>query len=231
MSEVKPTAATASPTKQPMPAKVIVVKRASGPRLMPKEAISRDAQRVATVILEVLAGMRTPTEAAALVGLSVPRYYLWEQRALEGLVRACEPRPKGKMANVRHQIAVLEKEVARLQLEWRAAGLARASQRAIGLAAASPPASKPAAKPVGKTIAKPTEAAGSKAKRKRRPVARALKAVAILQAVPTEAETAANSSSANAPEMLQRSVMDALLQAAGTAERSEASSVPVAVLA
>jgi hypothetical protein len=47
------------------------------------------------VILEVLAGMRTPTEAATVVGLSVPRYYLWEQRALEGLVRACEPRPKG----------------------------------------------------------------------------------------------------------------------------------------
>ena len=35
--------------------------------------------------------------------VSVPRYYLWEQRALEGLVAACEPRPVGKAAGRRHQ--------------------------------------------------------------------------------------------------------------------------------
>jgi len=228
MSEAKPAAATASVPKRPMPANVIVVQRASSPRLKPGarlgvEAISRDAQRVAAVILEVLAGVKTPTEAAVLVGLSVPRYYLWEQRALEGLVRACEPRPKGKVASTRHQIAVLEKEVARLRLECaRQQALVRASQRTIGLAGASPPASKPAARPAAKTAAKPTEA-GGKAKRKRRPVARALKAVAALQAAPTEGESPANSSSAVSPEMVQRSVLDNLLQAA-----AEASSVPAA---
>ena len=45
----------------------------------PKEPISRDAQRFATGILEVLAGVRTPTDAAAAMGISVPRYYLWER--------------------------------------------------------------------------------------------------------------------------------------------------------
>ena len=81
------------------------------------------------------------------MGLSVPRYYLWEQRALEGLVRACEPRPKGKAASERHQIAVLEKEVARLRQDCaRQQALVRASQRTIGLAASGPPAGKPAAK-------------------------------------------------------------------------------------
>jgi hypothetical protein len=35
----------------------------------------RDAQRQAAVILEVLAGARTPTQAAAALNVSVPRYY------------------------------------------------------------------------------------------------------------------------------------------------------------
>src|SRR5208283_246730 len=115
------------------------------------------------------AGVRTPTEAAAVIGLSVPRYYLWEQRALEGLVRACEPRPKGQVISQRHQIAVLEKEVARLRQDCaRQQALVRASQRTIGLAA-PPPASKPVAKPGGKAPAKAGGTAGTsggKAKRK-----------------------------------------------------------------
>ena len=120
---------------------------------------------MATAILEVLAGVRTPTEAAAAVSLSVPRYYLWEQRALEGLVRACEPRPVGKAAHERHQMAVLEKEVARLRQDCaRQQALVRASQRTIGLAASAQPATKPAAKAGGKPAAKAGDAAAGKAK-------------------------------------------------------------------
>ena len=133
MSEAKVSIATASPSASPRGA-AAAGKGSRGPRFKPQAAVSRDAQRVAAVILEVLAGMRTPTEAAAVVGLSVPRYYLWEQRALEGLVRACEPRPKGKVISQRHQIAVLEKEVARLRQDCaRQQALVRASQRTIGL--------------------------------------------------------------------------------------------------
>jgi hypothetical protein len=185
---------------------VVVRKSPSGPRAKSLAPVSRDAQRLAAVILEVLAGVRTPTEAAATLSLSLPRYYLWEQRALEGLVRACEPRPKGKAASERHQIAVLEKEVVRLRRDCaRQQALVRASQRTIGLAALQP-AAKPAAKSNGKATAKAAAAVAGKAQRKRRPVARALKAAAALRAAASQSETPADSSLAAAAEVVQRSV-------------------------
>jgi hypothetical protein len=167
----------------------------------PREPISREAQRFAAAILEVLAGLRTPTDAAAALSVSVPRYYLWEQRALEGLVAACEPRPVGKAAGQRHQLAVLQKEIAWLKQDCaRQQALVRAAQRTIGL---GPPASaKPAPKTGGKAAGK---AAGKKA-RKRRPVVRALKAVATLRAAATTGETPVVSSAVSA-DVLQRSVV------------------------
>jgi hypothetical protein len=139
-------------------------------------------------------------------------------------VRACEPRLKGKAAQERHQVALLEKEVARLRLDCaRQQALVRASQRTIGLAASPPPTTKPAAKPGSKAAAK--TAGGSKAKRKRRPVARALKAVAALQ-VPVEEETAADSPAASSvagAEVVQRSVPSNPL---ATAEASSDMAVP-----
>ena len=256
MSEAKVSAARVSQSAQPgrapsTPGRLagrppagdagpVVRKKRSSMRPIP---VSRDAQRVATAILEVLAGVRTPTEAAAAVSLSLPRYYLWEQRALEGLVRACEPRPKGQVMGQRHQIAVLEKEVARLRQDCaRQQALVRASQRTIGLAASGPPAAKPAVKPGAGTgapacgsrsaTAKAAGTVASKAKRKRRPVARALKAVAALQTSPGDdhdheymvpdlaPESLADSSSAIvtiAPDMVQRSVPSSSLATAEAA--------------
>lgn len=46
---------------------------------------SSPANRLAVAILEVLAGLRTPTDASAAPGISLPRYYPVEVRALEGL--------------------------------------------------------------------------------------------------------------------------------------------------
>ena len=46
-----------------------------------------EAKRAAAVILEVLAGVRTPTAAAAALAIRLPRYYLLEQRAVQGLSR------------------------------------------------------------------------------------------------------------------------------------------------
>ena len=217
MSEAKASAAKASQSAQPQRTGSGLRKRQPGMRPIP---VSRDAQRIATAILEVLAGVRTPTEAAVAVSLSVPRYYLWEQRALEGLVRACEPRPKGQVMSQRHQITVLEKEVARLRQDCaRQQALVRASQRTIGLAVSPLPA-KPPARPGSKAAVKTSD--GGKTKRKRRPVARALKAVAALQAPAVDhdqplgtsgqyvvRETAAASpaaSSAAGAEVVQRSV-------------------------
>jgi hypothetical protein len=192
--------------------------------------VSHDAQRVATAILEVLAGVRTPTDAAMALSLSVPRYYLWEQRALEGLVRACEPRPKGQVMSQRHQITLLEKEVARLRQDCaRQQALVRASQRTIGLAASAPPATRAAAKAGGKATAgtgapacgsrSAADVVAGKAKRKRRPVARALKAVAALQASPAANESLAKTTSATAAgaDVVQQSVPSSSLAAAGAA--------------
>ena len=126
---------------------------------------SREAQRAAAAILEVLAGVRTPTDAAAVLEIGVPRYYLWEQRAVVGLVAACEPRPLGKTPSARHQIAVLEKEITRLKQNCaRQQALVRAAQRTIGLA--PPPMPKPTTKATGKAGGR---VAGKKP-RKRRPV-------------------------------------------------------------
>jgi hypothetical protein len=98
-----------------------------------------EAKRLAAAILEVLAGARTPTEAATAVGLSVPRYYQVESQALRGLLEACEPKPRGRIRLVKNEVETLRKENQRLQRELtRHQSLARAAQRAVGL---SPPAS------------------------------------------------------------------------------------------
>ena len=59
------------------------------PRKAPKKAHgvqggSSEANRFAVVILEVLAGGRSPGEAAKVLGVTPPRYYQLETRALEG---------------------------------------------------------------------------------------------------------------------------------------------------
>jgi len=124
---------------------------------------SREAQRQAAAILEVLAGARTPTQAAEALGVSVPRYYQLEGRALRGLVSACEPRSPGRGSSPARELVVLRRQHDRVQRELvRQQTLLRMAQRSIGLA--PPPAVKK----------------GSK-KRVRRPVVRALGAATQLR--------------------------------------------------
>lgn len=127
---------------------------------------SREAQRIAAVVLEVLAGARTPTQAAQALALSVPRYYQLEARAMHGLVTACETRPRGPGRSAERELAALRRQYERLQRELtRQQTLVRLAQRAIGLTPPPAPAAKPAP---GK-------------KRRRRPTVRALQAAAHLQ--------------------------------------------------
>src|SRR5262249_32036194 len=56
------------------------------------DGVSAEARRQAAALLEVLAGVRTPTEVAAQLAISLTRYYIIESRALQGLLAACEPR-------------------------------------------------------------------------------------------------------------------------------------------
>lgn len=137
------------------------------------DGVSRDARRQASAILEVLAGTRTPPDAAQALGISLSRYYTVERRALQGLLAACEPRQTGRVRSPDSELARLQRECEQWRRECgRQQALVRASQRTIGLAV--PPApSKP-------------DGTGKK-RRKRRPTARALKAVAVLQVDAPEA--------------------------------------------
>ncbi len=136
-------------------------KQRVGPRIA---GGSPDARTRALAILDVLGGNRTPAQAAEAVGVSVARYFALESRALEGLVKACEPRPKGYRRPPEREIARLRREVERLAREVeRRQALVRAAQRAVGLAA---------------PVALPPK------KRRKRPMVRALKAAAVLRSEP-----------------------------------------------
>jgi hypothetical protein len=126
---------------------------------------SAAARKQAAAILEVLAGARTPAQAATALTVSLPRYYQLEQRALEGLLVACEPcRARGRVRTEANVAAGLRLENERLQRELgRQQALVRLVQRHVGL---TPPA--PPIREAGK-------------KRRRRPVARALAVAQRLQ--------------------------------------------------
>lgn len=147
-----------------------------------KPAAGSEARRRAAVILEVLAGVQTPTSAAQALGIGAPRYYLLEQHALEGLVSACEPRPKGRTVSSDRQIARLERELATCRRELgRQQALARAAQRVLGLKIAAVPATAAGKSgATGKGLS-PAAGTGGKKSRKRKPVVRALRAARVLQ--------------------------------------------------
>jgi hypothetical protein len=135
-------------------------------KLAQGDSKSREARQLAAVILEVLGGVRTPTEAAAAVGVSPPRYYALEMRAIEGLLLACERRPRGPRRTAERECARLRREIERVTRECaRGQALLRAQERVVGI------------------LPKPTAKEEGKGKRKkRRAVARALRAAAVLSA-------------------------------------------------
>jgi transposase len=132
-----------------------------------------EAKRRAAIVLEVLAGMRTPREAAAALGLSVSCYYLLERKALQGLLDACQPQPKGApVPGPERQLARLQKALDKSRQEClRQASLVRATQRAMGLPAV--------AKPAGPS--KANSAKEGRKTRRRRPTIRAMRAAKTLR--------------------------------------------------
>lgn len=145
--------------------------RAKGPAV---DGGSREARRLAAAILEVLGGARLPSDAAGALGISLPRYYLLETRALNGLVEACEPKPLGRVRSPESELAAVQNDLERLKREnARLAALVRVAQRTIGLAAPPPP--KPSV--------------GGKKRRKRKPSVRALRAVEHLKKDDVESAT------------------------------------------
>jgi hypothetical protein len=128
------------------------------------EEFEPKVRQTAAYVLEVLAGVRTPEDAAHALQFSLPTYYNVEMRALRGLIAGCGPAMPGRtmvMANklkgAEHRIAQLEQQVQRYQ------ALLRAAQRGVGIAAPEPA---------------PPKVAG---KRRRKPRARALRAAAAIR--------------------------------------------------
>jgi hypothetical protein len=140
----------------------------------------QEAQRTAAAVLDVLAGVRTPRQAAEALGVSQARYFQVETRAVQALVDSCAPRPRGPGRNVDKELATLRRQLQRLQQEVsRQQTLLRLAQRTIGL-----PPPRP-------TLAKPSGTGQSK-KRPRRPVVRALRAAEALQRRSQEAAQSAS---------------------------------------
>jgi hypothetical protein len=165
MKKTKPSASSASP----------VVKETS-----PPAATLSEAQRLAAAILEVLAGLRAPPAAAELLNISLPRYYQLEARALNGLVAALAPRPKGKQPSLENRVKHLEKELAAAQRACaRQEALVRVTQRSLGLAALAKP--------------QPAPAKNGSRRKPRKPMVRALKAAQNLRSQ-ADASAAGNSS-------------------------------------
>ncbi len=173
----EPARAARAPAEE---AKAVGRSEAAAPRPRPAD-YPREAKQRAAVILEVLAGVRSPTEAAQVLSLSVTHYYVLEEKALAAVVAACAPQAPGRKPDAERRCAQLEQECQRWQRECaRQQALVRAAQRSLGLSAPPPAATRE----------------GGRSKRKRRPVVRALRAAARLQ--PAD-EAAAAAQGATAP--------------------------------
>jgi len=149
----KSTGPAATPAQGPAPPKRRGRPSSTGPKAPPKPKVTRpgaglagspEAKRKASVILEVLGGLRSPTSGSAALGVSVQRYYMLEVRALQGLLSALDRKPKlGGQPSPETTLRRLIAERDRLERELlRAQALLRVAQRAVGLQPPEPPGAK-----------------------------------------------------------------------------------------
>ena len=112
---------------------------------------SQDAKRLGSVVLEVLSGLRGPTEASQVLGISAQSYYKLETRAVQGMLQALETREqRRRRAKPETELARVTAERDRLRRELlRAQALVRVAQRTVGLPA---PASEKSVKPGSKGL-------------------------------------------------------------------------------
>lgn len=130
------------------------------------EQIPPEARKQAACVLEVLAGVRTPDQAAQALSVSLPTYYNLEMRALRGLIFSCTPQPPGRTLSLARKLRLAESKAsaAEKQLQ-RYQALLRNAQRNVGLLAPPAPAKQP----------------GKGKRRPRKPAVRALRAIEALQ--------------------------------------------------
>lgn len=114
----------------------------------PKAVRGSDAaRRMAALLLEVWSGVRTAQAASQAMGVAVTRFYQLEARALQMMVSAMEPRPRGRQKTPESELGKLQLERQRLLRDVeRFQSLYRTSQRTLGVAIAKPvePSKNPA---------------------------------------------------------------------------------------
>jgi len=168
----------------------------------PGTAPSADARRLASLILEVLAGLRSITDAALVLQISTARFIQLEQRAMLALIAACEPRASGPVpgAALPRELAALQQERDRLRAEvGRYQALLRIAQGAFGVdalrtAAVSTPAALPGAaarRVAARSRGSGSDVAGRKPRKPRQPTVRALRLAQRVREAPSAATTAA----------------------------------------
>ncbi len=127
------------------------------------EQVTPEARRHAACVLEVIAGLRTPEQAAEALGVSLPTYYNLESRAMRGLIHGCTPTPPGRTMVLLKQVRGLELKCSALEKQLgRYQALLRNAQRGL-----LPPPADIKPRPGGR--------------RKRRPAVRALRTIEALQ--------------------------------------------------
>jgi len=95
------------------------------------------ARRSAALLLEAWSGVRSTTSASDAMGVALTRFYQLEARALQLLVSAMEPRPRGRQRSAASELARLQSEKQRLQRDVeRYQALYRTAQRSLGVAVA-----------------------------------------------------------------------------------------------
>ena len=97
---------------------------------------SKKARQFLVVILEALSGECGTSEAAERLKISLSRYYQLETRALQGMLTALEPRPRGPSKSAGSELERLKRQVSELERELRRQrSLVRAAARSVGLPA------------------------------------------------------------------------------------------------
>lgn len=137
---------------------------------------SAGAKRIASVILEVFAGLKGTHEAAEALSISPNRYYQLEARGLQGMINDLEPRNRGQQMTPEREIDALKVEIGRQAREnSRLQALVRLARRTMAIPEKKKPAKKAQA-------------------RQRKPSHRGKKVVAMLRK-PTEDELAEKAAS------------------------------------
>lgn len=96
---------------------------------------THESRRLAAAVLDVLSGERSAPQAAESLGISAARYYALEARAVEGLMKACEARPRGgRTVSPDRQLAIVRRELVRMTRERdRLLTLVRVAHRTVAL--------------------------------------------------------------------------------------------------